>query len=182
MTLRLAGSTGLVLLLAACVPPPAPTPPPVAAPAPTPSPAPLPPPVAQVVTSELPANWADQPRTEGDWSYQQPEGATLAYFRNPSGERLLSVACSIATRRVSIMRYVAGLPRSVTIDLRTETASRTSTRDSDELGAGWAFMADDPLLDAMAFSKGHFAVGVTGVEPIYPPSYPEITRVIEDCR
>lgn len=183
MTFRLTGCVMLALLLAACVPPPTPTPPPVAAPAPSPTAAPLPPPVAQaVVSSELPANWADQPRTEGDWSYQQLQGATVATFRSPSGERLFSVACSATSGRVSISRYVVQLPRSITIEVRTETASRSSTSDSDELGAGLAFMADDPMLDAIAFSKGHFAVGVTGAEPLYPPSYPEITRVIEDCR
>jgi hypothetical protein len=42
--------------------------------------------------------------------------------------------------------------------------------------------ARDPLLDAMAFSKGRFAVEVTGGAPLYVPAYPEVTRVIEDCR
>ncbi len=42
--------------------------------------------------------------------------------------------------------------------------------------------ANDPLLDAMAFSKGRFAVEVAGLPTLYVPSYPEVTRVIEDCR
>ncbi len=40
----------------------------------------------------------------------------------------------------------------------------------------------DPLLDAMALSKGRFAVEVEGEAPLYLPSYAEVSRVIEDCR
>jgi hypothetical protein len=42
--------------------------------------------------------------------------------------------------------------------------------------------AQDPLLDAMAFSKGRFAVESAGLATLYVPPYPEVTRVIEDCR
>ena len=33
-----------------------------------------------------------------------------------------------------------------------------------------------------AFSKGRFAIETPGLATLYVPSYPEITRVIEDCR
>ena len=42
--------------------------------------------------------------------------------------------------------------------------------------------ARDPLLDAMAFSKGRFAVEVAGLPTLYLPSWIEVSRVIEDCR
>ena len=42
--------------------------------------------------------------------------------------------------------------------------------------------ARDPLLDAMAFSRGRFAVEVSGGPTLVVPAYPEVTRVIEDCR
>jgi hypothetical protein len=42
--------------------------------------------------------------------------------------------------------------------------------------------ARDPLLDAMAFSRGRFAVEVSGLPNLYVPSWPEVSRVIEDCR
>ena len=51
--------------------------------------------------------------------------------------------------------------------------------------AAWIFArvpARDPLLDAMAFSKARFAVEVPGSPALYVPSYPEVTKVIEDCR
>lgn len=44
------------------------------------------------------------------------------------------------------------------------------------------FAARDPLLDAMAFSRGRFAVEVNGLPTLYLPAWAEIGRVIEDCR
>lgn len=42
--------------------------------------------------------------------------------------------------------------------------------------------ASDPLLDAMAFSRGRFMVEAPGTVPLYLPSWAEVSRVIEDCR
>jgi hypothetical protein len=42
--------------------------------------------------------------------------------------------------------------------------------------------ARDSLLDAIAFSRGRFMVEVQGLAPVYAPSWPELSRVIEDCR
>jgi hypothetical protein len=42
--------------------------------------------------------------------------------------------------------------------------------------------ARDPLLDAMIFSRGRFAVEAPGLAPLYVPSWPEVARVTEDCR
>jgi hypothetical protein len=40
----------------------------------------------------------------------------------------------------------------------------------------------DPQLDALAFSRGRFLVGLTGAPDIVVSSGPEVARVIEDCR
>ena len=42
--------------------------------------------------------------------------------------------------------------------------------------------ANAPLLDAMAITKGRFAVEVEGEETLYLPAWVEVSRVIEDCR
>jgi hypothetical protein len=42
--------------------------------------------------------------------------------------------------------------------------------------------ARDALLDAIAFSRGRFALEAAGLETLYLPSYPEISRVVQDCR
>ena len=40
----------------------------------------------------------------------------------------------------------------------------------------------DPLLDAIAFSRGRFAVTMAGGSPLVVPAWPEAARTIEDCR
>ena len=42
--------------------------------------------------------------------------------------------------------------------------------------------ARDGLLDAMAFSRGRFALETAGLPTLYVPSWTEVSRVIEDCR
>jgi len=69
--------------------------------------------------------------------------------------------------------------------IRPETATRTLSAAPD--GAADPQLvaelpARDPLLDAMALSKGRFAVAVEGAAPLILPSWAEVSRVIEDCR
>lgn len=40
----------------------------------------------------------------------------------------------------------------------------------------------DPLLEQMAFSRGRFLVAVEGGPSLVVPAWPEVGRVIEDCR
>ena len=157
--------------LAACVPPPEPTPAPTPAPAPRPTPAPVPPPspVASVTT------WMDAPLTPGDWSY----AGGLARFADH-----LVMRCDRAAGVVEIGRAgTSGAPAQMIV--RTEFVERGIAAQPAESDPAWIFArvpARDPLLDAMAFSKGRFTVEVAGLPTLYVPSYPEVTRVIEDCR
>lgn len=163
------------LALAACVPAPEPAPAP--APAPTPAPSPVVPAPAPAPTF---SNWMDAPLTPGEWSY---EGG-IARFGEPASEPRLTLRCDRAGGVVEIARAgtaVAPLPMIV----RTETSERSidaGPARSDPASIVARVPARDPLLDAMAFSRGRFAVEVGGLPALYVPSYPEVTRVIEDCR
>lgn len=44
------------------------------------------------------------------------------------------------------------------------------------------FAANDALLDAIIFSRGKFLVAAADVPDLMLPPWPEIARVIEDCR
>jgi hypothetical protein len=174
-------STALACLaLSACVPPPEPAPTPAPAPAPTPAPRPV------ATPSPVPSftSWMDAPLTPGDWSYTQMDRFRLALFSNSDGP-VFRVVCDTTTKQVSLMRaLLSGEPRAGRI--LTETIERSVQFAQLPGVAGEAIQvtldARDPLLDAMAFSKGRFAVEVAGLPTLYVPSYPEVTRVIEDCR
>lgn len=165
------------LALAGCIPAPEQTPAPTPAPPPAPAPAPSP---ADQTPLPFAGNWMDAPVTVGDWSYADG----IARFGEPASEARLTLSCDRAMGMVEILRSgsaVATLPMIV----RTETLERSV----DAVPVPGALPrivaripARDPLLDAMAFSKGRFAIEAGGMPSLHVPSWPEVTRVIEDCR
>lgn len=172
------------IALAACVPA-------TSGPAPAPIARPRPP-VIEAVAPPAPlpatppsANWMDAPATPGTWEYRRGPLGTIATFAadQPYGVVLICPAAALGLVQLGVSTTGPG-QRSVLI--RTETAERTLlTRPGTETGPRVAMAeipAADPLLDAMALSKGRFAVEVEGAAPVYLPSYAEVSRVIEDCR
>lgn len=141
---------------------------------------PAPAPVAAIP----PANWIDAPRTPGDWRYGTSGTTTMATYRGDDGTVRLSVACDLAARQVRISRP-GNATSALPMQIFTETENRTlnaapAAGDTPQLVATLA--PRDPLLDAMAFSRGRFSVDVPGLAPLYLPSWVEVSRVIEDCR
>lgn len=174
---------GLVAVLACTAaagcsaPAPKPTPvPPVARPAPAPTPSPPPPAPA--------ANWIDNPATAGDWFYRKGNGTSAALFGASGTDARFAITCVLGQRRVTLARAGqanGGSPMTI----RTEFGDRALAvmPSSEGLPSLVATLApSDRLLDSIAFSKGRFAVEVAGQPPLYLPTWPEITRVIEDCR
>jgi hypothetical protein len=127
----------------------------------------------------------DAPQTPGDWFYIGQPAASIAAFGATAKQPLFAMRCDPARRTVSFGRTSAALsPQPMTI--RTETVTRTfsatPTQGSVEHLVATNLPSADSFLDAIAFSKGRFAVEVPGEPTLYLPSWPEITRVIEDCR
>lgn len=179
MRLRLTLAAILFAGAAACVAPkPEPTPaPPSATPSPRPTPAPAPAPIAPQTT------WMDAPQTPGDWRYTRLATGSRAQFGQTAGAPIFSIQCNLNNRTIELTRagpFSANTP----MILRAESASRSLTGVAAADGAGLrtVLQPNDPMLDAIAFSKGRFAVEAAGAAAAYIPSWPEITRVIEDCR
>jgi hypothetical protein len=163
-----------VLALAACVPPPEPTP----APSPTPTPAPVPTPTP--TPQPFAGHWLDAPATPGDWTYRDG----LASFGQPGAQPLLTLRCDQPGGAVEIVRAgsaAAALQMRLLTEFQDRALDAMPAR-SDPATIVARVPARDPLLDAMAFSKGRFAVEITGLQTLYVPSWAEVTRVIEDCR
>ena len=161
----------VLLAITSCVsapPPPAPparrvTPPPTLA---LPAPAPL------------ASDWRDWPQTQGEWDYRRYFGKSSAtYGRGDPG--LVVLWCPVpGTIRLMV---VGAVPGSAII--RTTAMTRTlALRDVGTGGIGAVLAASDPLLDAMAFSRGRFVVERAGQPPLVLPAWAEVARVIEDCR
>ena len=155
--------------LASCVPqarPPAPAP--VRAVA-------LPPVIAPPVAED----WRDWPVTPGDWRYGRDGTGSIARFGTAGTPPLMTLRCDPAVRQVALT--VRGSVAAATV--RTSSATRTLTMAPDGEGASRATLAaSDPLLDAMGFSRGHFAVEAGGRPVLVVPAWAEIERVTQDCR
>lgn len=161
---RLLGMAAIAAL-AACAPKsePAPAPPRVEV-----IPPPAAPPLAPV---EAGTGWTDLPLTPGEWRYQTAGGGTEARFGSPTAGFMLR--CDLGRRQLSLARV--GAPAGTPLTIRTSSATR-AVPDSAELASA------DPLLDAIAFSRGRFAVEAAGVPDLIVPAWPEPGRVVEDCR
>ena len=131
-------------------------------------------------------DWQDRALTPGDWRYFAEPNETLAIFAaDPlSPDPQLVIVCNLEMRQIGIVRpSEAGVP--VDMFIRTETADRKLSAtpfDGRQTVVVGKVAARDRLLDAMAFSNGRIAVLVAGQEPLVIPAWPEITRVVEDCR
>ncbi len=164
--------------LASCAAPqrpvPQPRPPEISLPRPVP-PAPLPLP---------PADWRDAPQTPGTWTWAMTGGRSTASFGQPGQTPLAMLSCDPAKRQVLLARAGAA-PTAVPLAVATTSQRRPLLSDPDRGGNGWLVVvlpARDALLDAIAFSRGRFALEAAGLETLYLPSYPEISRVVQDCR
>ena len=97
---------------------------------------------------------------------------------------LVTLTCDLPHRMVLLAR-TGDAPVGAAMTVRTTFNLRALTSDSAAPRPGWIAVrmaARDPLLDAIAFSRGRFSLEVAGLAPLYLPSWPELSRVIEDCR
>lgn len=175
-SLSLLAGAGLALL-AGCVPapttaPPAPAPRPIAAPPPvTPRPAPAP-----------SADWRDWPLTPGDWRYRAGPNGGSASYGLAGAPPVATLRCDRTARRVTLSRAGA---MAATLTLRTTSAVRALPATPEPSAPGMlaiAFAANDSFLDALGFSRGRFVVEGGGLPVLVLPAWPEILRVVEDCR
>ena len=107
------------------------------------------------------------PLTPGQWSYFSTATGSMASYGS-----VLSLRCDRATRTVTISRVGA---ESAVLTVATSSLTRT-------LPVGGRLLANDALLDAMAFSRGRFLVAGGSGPILAVPSWPEAARSIEDCR
>jgi hypothetical protein len=120
--------------------------------------------------------------TPGTWTYQAVPGGSTARFVDSTGTARFALECSKATRRVMISRASASAAPGLFIWTTDLSRSLGARFDAAASRVALELAARDPLLDAMAFSRGRIAVVMTGAEPLVMPAWPEVARTIEDCR
>ncbi len=119
-----------------------------------------------------PSNWRAAPLNAGTWTYRAIPGGSEAAFQTNLGPQL-TIRCTLVTRRVSFSRQ--GAAPGMLLRIMTTSSERT-------LPVGNAVPSFDPVLDAIAFSRGRFAVLGAPAPMLIMPSWAEPARAIEDCR
>ena len=125
----------------------------------------------------------DWPLTPGDWTYSRDSRGSVGQFGASGRRAMLSLRCDMQTRRVTLLREASAPAQHV--DIRT--SSMTKQLPAQLTGGTPAYvvaeiMSNDPILDAMAFSRGRILVEAEGQQPVILPSWAEIARIVEDCR
>jgi hypothetical protein len=131
-------------------------------------------------------NWQDAPRSIGDWVYRRDSRGSVALFGPNGADASFIIRCDGAARRIYLSR--AGVfpeDDSGMMTIRASTGLKSFAIKNN--GDTPAYVAatlpvNEPQLDAMAYSRGRFLVSVKGAADLVIPSWPEIARVIEDCR
>ena len=133
-------------------------------------------------TAPVPFDFATATPVAGDWQYSSANGASEARFLGSQGQVQLTVRCTIAARRITISKPAPGAAPFLNI----WTSAQTRALPASFLPSTATLNADvgayDPLLDAIIFSRGRFAVGIAGQPTLVLPAWAEAERVIEDCR
>lgn len=118
----------------------------------------------------------------GTWTYRPITGGSEAAFADSSGAQRLVLRCSRTAGTVSII--LTNVPAAAPYLVVTTTFAQRSLParyfSTKTLTADVA--ATDPLLDAMAFSRGKFAISNAGSGMLVVPAWADPGRVIEDCR
>ena len=137
---------------------------------------------ASTALAQDPSDWRRAPLAGGSWAYRELSTGSEAVFTDARVTRRVLVKCSRATRRVTI-----------SVDSPTAaSSSRVSTTEAERVlpatfdAQGFQITAElgaqDPILDAIAFSRGRVAFTIAGGSALVVPAWPEIARSIEDCR
>lgn len=118
----------------------------------------------------------------GDWTYAATGDESSATFVNASGQPQLSIRCTRSTRQVALLKAASGAAPSMWIWTSSQKKSVPASYDSASARVIANLGAYDPMLDAIAASRGRIGFSTSGLEALVVPPWPEVGRVIEDCR
>ena len=136
---------------------------------------------AQVPTPTA-TDFSYAPVTPGAWIYRAVNGGAEAVFVDTSGTTRMVIGCGTTTRLITLSR-VSPVP-AANLAIWTSSGSRSLTARFDQPAQRVITQLGsmDTLLDAIAFSRGRFAVMMPGSPALVLPAGTEIAHIVEDCR
>jgi hypothetical protein len=118
----------------------------------------------------------------GSWSYAAVAGGSEAVYADASGNPQIWLRCTRAIRRVSIARPASGAAPFIGVWTSAQARNVPASFNPATGRLTIELAAFDPLLDALAMSRGRAGFVVGTQPPLVVPPWAEAARVIEDCR
>ena len=122
------------------------------------------------------------PITPGSWAYRAVVGGSEATFVDAGGQARMVIACGRVTRLVTLSRISAAPASSISVWTSSANRDLPSRFDQNARRVIAQVGAADALLDAIAHSRGRFAVSMPGSPVLVLPAGTEVAHVVEDCR
>lgn len=118
----------------------------------------------------------------GSWVYAAIAGGSEATFNDPANRPQLTIRCTRSNRRITILKNAPNPSPTIWIWTSSQARSLPATYDSSSVRVSADLGAYDPLLDAIASSRGRIGFSASGLAALVVPPWADVARVIEDCR
>ena len=128
------------------------------------------------------ADYSFSPVSPGTWTYRAVPGGSEATFVDTTNLARLVVGCGTSIRLVTISRISAAPAATLSFWTSSATRDLPARFDINSKRVITQLAARDPLLDALIFSRGRFAISMPGSPALVVPAGTEVAHVVEDCR
>jgi len=118
----------------------------------------------------------------GRWSWPTTVDGSEATYFDTAGRAQLWLHCMRGARTVTVARPASGAAPFLLVWSTSASRNVLASYNPATARITAQLNAADPLLDALAFSRGRIGAGISGTAPLVAPAWPEIARVVEDCR
>jgi hypothetical protein len=118
----------------------------------------------------------------GEWTYAPVTDGTEAVYSDASRRPQLWLRCTRSTRQVTVSKPATAAAPFITVWTSTSAKPLPASFKPATGRLSFDLPAFDPLLDAMAFSRGRIGFTVGTQAPLVVPPWEEVARVVEDCR
>jgi hypothetical protein len=118
----------------------------------------------------------------GTWTYAPTSDGSAATFVDAASRTQLTIRCTRLSRQVTIAKPASAAAPFMWIWTSSQVKNVPATYDATSAQVSASFTAFDPLLDAIASSRGRIGFSTSGLAALVVPPWADVGRVIEDCR
>ena len=118
----------------------------------------------------------------GNWAYAAIAGGSEANFVDGAARAQVTVRCTRVSRRITIAKPASAATPFLSVWTSLANRSLPASFNPATGRLSVDVPAFDPLLDAIAFSRGRVGFATAGTPALVVPAWAELSRVVEDCR